>query len=292
MSTARAVPYVHNYTSLIVYLPWLDNSHAAIAAHAGACVALAFFIFDAWSSTLYWWIFAFCRWALKFLLRFSSSDYRLGTDQFYACLSCTNIYYVKSRTLAISHSALEFLFFCLWGCAVHILRAECDISILRDVVSMYTITQSYCRNCGCPRHVPSVHIYGPNTLKVSELRRRGCSIARSQTPMCSCTHLPIKLSFIFKSVIRGAVVGLGGHINEFLLAYCIFIIFNFFSVLPALTEIGVIFRVIVLKKNLWSLAAVDNWTCRLDWETAGRLSTFTAHLHLSSNIYFCSIFGF
>ncbi|XP_039250399.1 transmembrane protein 107-like [Styela clava] len=32
----------------------------SIAAHAGASVTLAFFVFDSWSCSLYWWIFAFC----------------------------------------------------------------------------------------------------------------------------------------------------------------------------------------------------------------------------------------
>nr|XP_032661667.1 transmembrane protein 107-like [Chelonoidis abingdonii] len=32
----------------------------AIGAHAAATVALLFFLFDQWDSSLYWWIFAFC----------------------------------------------------------------------------------------------------------------------------------------------------------------------------------------------------------------------------------------
>ncbi|XP_065425215.1 transmembrane protein 107 isoform X8 [Chrysemys picta bellii] len=36
------------------------QSLLSIGAHTAAAVALLFFLFDQWDSSLYWWIFAFC----------------------------------------------------------------------------------------------------------------------------------------------------------------------------------------------------------------------------------------
>ncbi|XP_041094340.1 transmembrane protein 107-like isoform X2 [Polyodon spathula] len=37
-----------------------SQSLLSIAAHVSASVSLLFFLFEQWSCTLYWWIFAFC----------------------------------------------------------------------------------------------------------------------------------------------------------------------------------------------------------------------------------------
>ncbi|KAM6453154.1 transmembrane protein 107 isoform 3-T13 [Liasis olivaceus] len=38
------------------------QSLLSTAAHASAGVTLLFFLFEQWDGSLYWWIFAFCRW--------------------------------------------------------------------------------------------------------------------------------------------------------------------------------------------------------------------------------------